>query len=329
MVAKIVTHKERKIVLGNFISLTTLQGISYILPLIVLPIYGGAIKILLNERDVTKAAQFVTDKTLEMVEGKISMSQLIITKSLSVYKRDTIRKEIRELEEKLLNMVSKSKVSESLELQLKKKQADLEKAPPYPAHKILAERMAERDAGSAPSSGERMGYVYISAAAGQLAPKLQGERIESVDYIKAKGLLPDYQYYIEHQLMKPIGQLFGIMVEKIPGCPPLAEASDAKRESLAIDLLFGKALNACEKKATRNFMEKQFGVTVVPSATTSKPTGERQSVRLAEAASKPKQTSLDTYFLTKMILNEYEEKKTKEKKAAVAAAEKMDKKKKK
>ncbi|MDD5465253.1 MAG: flippase [Candidatus Omnitrophica bacterium] len=34
---KIVTHKERKIVLENFISLTTLQGISYILPLVVLP----------------------------------------------------------------------------------------------------------------------------------------------------------------------------------------------------------------------------------------------------------------------------------------------------
>ncbi|MBU4251900.1 MAG: flippase [Candidatus Omnitrophica bacterium] len=34
---KIVTHKERKIVLGNFISLTTLQSISYILPLVVLP----------------------------------------------------------------------------------------------------------------------------------------------------------------------------------------------------------------------------------------------------------------------------------------------------
>lgn len=33
----IVTHKERRIVLGNFISLTTLQGISYILPLVVLP----------------------------------------------------------------------------------------------------------------------------------------------------------------------------------------------------------------------------------------------------------------------------------------------------
>jgi len=34
---RIVTHRERKIVLGNFISLTTLQGISYILPIVVLP----------------------------------------------------------------------------------------------------------------------------------------------------------------------------------------------------------------------------------------------------------------------------------------------------
>jgi len=34
---RIVTHKERKIVLGNFLSLTTLQSISYILPLVVLP----------------------------------------------------------------------------------------------------------------------------------------------------------------------------------------------------------------------------------------------------------------------------------------------------
>ena len=37
MSTRIVTHKERKIVLKNFLSLTTLQGISYLLPLVVLP----------------------------------------------------------------------------------------------------------------------------------------------------------------------------------------------------------------------------------------------------------------------------------------------------
>ncbi len=34
---KIITHEERHIVLGNFLSLTTLQSISYILPIVVLP----------------------------------------------------------------------------------------------------------------------------------------------------------------------------------------------------------------------------------------------------------------------------------------------------
>jgi PST family polysaccharide transporter len=37
MVKRIVTHTERKIVFKNFISLTTLQGVNYILPLVVLP----------------------------------------------------------------------------------------------------------------------------------------------------------------------------------------------------------------------------------------------------------------------------------------------------
>ena len=45
MTVKIITHKERKIVLGNFISLTTLQGISYILPIAVLPYLIRAIGI--------------------------------------------------------------------------------------------------------------------------------------------------------------------------------------------------------------------------------------------------------------------------------------------
>ena len=37
MSARIVTHKERKIVFQNFLSLTTLQGVNYLLPLVVLP----------------------------------------------------------------------------------------------------------------------------------------------------------------------------------------------------------------------------------------------------------------------------------------------------
>ena len=169
-------------------------------------IYGGAIKILLNEKDVPKAVDFVRTKTLEMVEGKMSMSQLTITKSLS---------------------------------------ANYKSATP-PAHKVLADRIKERDPGNAPTAGERMGFIYVAAKAGETAAKLQGDRIETPDFIRKNGLRPDYEYYIERQLMKPIGQLFGIMVEKIPGFQmPAKGLEESKRDSIAIELLFRKALEAC------------------------------------------------------------------------------------
>ena len=37
---KIATPEEKQVVLGNFISLSTLQGVNYILPILVLPYLG-------------------------------------------------------------------------------------------------------------------------------------------------------------------------------------------------------------------------------------------------------------------------------------------------
>jgi DNA polymerase elongation subunit (family B) len=283
-------------------------------------IYGGAIKILLNERDVPKAVAFVREKTAEMIEGKMSLGQLTITKSLSMYKADWIKKDIAELEA-ALEVAQKGKKTEKilqLETQLAKKRVELENAPSVPAHKILADRMAIREPGNAPSSGERLGFVYIAAAAGQEAPKLQGDRIETPDYIRSKGLQPDYRYYIEHQLMKPIGQLFSLMVEKIPEYPSVVLTDEVQREKIAIDLLFGKALASCDKLAVRNFVAKQFGCTVGKN-TEVVPVQRRTSPRFAEdTAPKKTQTNINTYFVHKMIAAEAtalkKEKKQKEKK---------------
>ena len=242
-------------------------------------IYGGAIKILLNEKDVPKAVDFVRTKTLEMVEGKMSMSQLTITKSLS---------------------------------------ANYKSATP-PAHKVLADRIKERDPGNAPTAGERMGFIYVAAKAGETAAKLQGDRIETPDFIRKNGLRPDYEYYIERQLMKPIGQLFGIMVEKIPGFQmPAKGLEESKRDSIAIELLFRKALEACGKAAKREFMAKQFGITVPAKA---------QNILMTPVAppsipmlpqQKKAQPKIDTYFLHKKIAQEYKEiKKSKAKATAL------------
>ena len=249
-------------------------------------IYGGAIKILLNERDVPKAAEFVRSKTLDMVDGKMSISQLTITKSLSANYKST------------------------------------------PAHKVLADRIKERDPGNAPTAGERMGFVYVAAKAGETAAKLQGDRIETPEFIKANGLRPDYEYYIEHQLMKPIGQLFGIMVEKVPGFKmPVKGLMDSEREKIAIDLLFKKALEACTNSAKREFMSKQFGVTVSSkpkdSTTVIPPLPVPVPVPVAATppiAPKPaSQSKINTYFLHKAIVKEYTVEKEKAKKAKATA----------
>jgi hypothetical protein len=44
---------------------------------------------------------------------------------------------------------------------------------------------------------------------------LQGEKIETPEFIKEQGLVLDYSYYITNQLMKPLQQLFGLAVELI------------------------------------------------------------------------------------------------------------------
>ena len=262
-------------------------------------IYGGAIKILLNERDVTKAVNFVKEKNIDLVEGKTSMNQLTITKSLSAkYKPDYVRGDILSLE-KQIGAVEKKKGKHAeeelrrLQEKLKEKQADLERFS-YPAHKILADRIAERDPGNAPASGERIGFIYVSPSAGQLAPKLQGDRIETPGFIKEKGLKPDFRYYIEHQLINPLGQLFGLIVEQIPGFQGMK--MESQRESLAIDLLFAKALGECDKQAVREFATQHFGSNVVINSTSA---SVRRSPRMTDLSGTPlKQSqSLMTSFL--------------------------------
>jgi hypothetical protein len=168
--------------------------------------YGAAIDRLLNHRDVAGAVAVVRQKVQELVEGKMKLSQLTITKSLrSEYKCTP------------------------------------------PAHKMLANRIAVRDPGNAPASGERIGYVYVQTLPGEVVAN-QGDRVETPEFIVANKLKPDAEYYIEHQLYNPLAQLFGLMVEKMPGFrapAKWAENADklvAQREAIAADLLFGDAL---------------------------------------------------------------------------------------
>jgi DNA polymerase elongation subunit (family B) len=86
------------------------------------------------------------------------------------------------------------------------------KNPAQIAHKVLADRIGRRDPGNKPSVGDRIPFVYIENPDKKA---LQGERIENPDYITANHLKINYSFYITNQIMKPIQQLFALVLEQM------------------------------------------------------------------------------------------------------------------
>ena len=140
---------------------------------IVKDIYGGNIDILMKERDIQKAMKFTKTFLDKIVKGNVDMRKLIISKALRGFYKN----------------------------------------PRSIAHKVLAERMGDRDPGNKPAVGSRIPYIYIQT---KTKEKLQGNRIEHPDYIRKHNLKPDYSIYITNQIMKPIIQIFALVLEKIP-----------------------------------------------------------------------------------------------------------------
>ena len=143
---------------------------------IVKDVYGGVIDILMVEKNIPKAIEYVHMRLQELVDGKVPIDKLIISKSLrSFYKN-----------------------------------------PQSIAHKVLADRIGEREPGNKPTSGDRVPFVYI-VYKGPIKNKkiLQGERIETPSFIKDNNLQIDYSFYITNQIMKPLLQLFGLVLKDI------------------------------------------------------------------------------------------------------------------
>ena len=82
------------------------------------------------------------------------------------------------------------------------------KNPSRIAHCVLATRIGIRDPGNKPSPGDRIPFVYIQTKGN----KLQGERIETPEFIKQENLKIDYGFYISNQIMKPIIQIYSLVL---------------------------------------------------------------------------------------------------------------------
>ena len=86
------------------------------------------------------------------------------------------------------------------------------KNPQQIAHKVLADRITSRDPGNKPCPGDRIPFVYIHHPDKKA---LQGEKIETPIFIKENKLKIDYSFYITNQIMKPVQQVFALVLEKM------------------------------------------------------------------------------------------------------------------
>jgi DNA polymerase elongation subunit (family B) len=142
-------------------------------------IYIGVLDSLVKDKNIPKAIEYVQNECKKMVDSKFDMNMFVISKTLSAYYKD----------------------------------------PEAIAHAILAQRMGERDPGNKPQSNERIPYVFIKIKEEPGIEYLQGDRIEHVEYVRQNKLQPDYEKYILNQIMKPVSQLFELVVERLPNFP--------------------------------------------------------------------------------------------------------------
>lgn len=85
------------------------------------------------------------------------------------------------------------------------------------AHRVLADRMIERDPGNKPQSNDRLPFCYVKVPEvddkGKKIKVLNGNRIEHPDYILKNSLEIDYKYYLTNQIRNGIEQLYGLVME--------------------------------------------------------------------------------------------------------------------
>ena len=77
------------------------------------------------------------------------------------------------------------------------------------AHAVLADKIADRT-GEKVASNTRIAYVYIEVPEKKGVKLLQGNRIDTPEYITEHNLKIDYKFYITNQLSKPILQIYDL-----------------------------------------------------------------------------------------------------------------------
>jgi DNA polymerase delta subunit 1 len=142
----------------------------------------------LVEKDKDGAVDIVKGVVSDLLQDRIDMSRLIITKELGK------KTQAQDEEEQKANAKKGTKTKND------SKNTYQSKMP----HVMLADKMRKRDPETAPNIGDRVPYVIIK---GPAKSKIY-ERAEDPLYVVLNGLELDHNYYLENQLKKPLIRIF-------------------------------------------------------------------------------------------------------------------------
>lgn len=135
----------------------------------------GIINAFITDRNPDKALKFTRKMLSDMFNNKFNINYFSTTKSISKPKEDFANWEGQ-------------------------------------AHIVLAERIGQRDPGNKPAVGSRLSFVpFVNKNVSK--DSLQGERIETPEYIIENKLQVDYLHLVEHQIMNPAMQFLELGCE--------------------------------------------------------------------------------------------------------------------
>ena len=134
--------------------------------------YGQIINLIMSGQSVQSAIQYLDSSLTDLINGNVPTDKLAITKSLRSYYKN----------------------------------------PQQIAHRVLADRIGQRDPGNMPKPGDRIKFLHV---VNQNKKALQGEKIETPEFILDNRLKLDFGFYVSNQLMKPLCQFLGLALEEM------------------------------------------------------------------------------------------------------------------
>jgi len=132
---------------------------------------------LLIKQNTNGAIQVAKKMIKELLDGKVPLERLIISKTLRGDYKD--------------QGINGQKITK-------------------PAHFYLSKKLRQRDPMNAPKVGDRVPFVYIIT---DQKEKLQSNRIEDPVYIKENpNIKIDYEFYLSNQVSNPLINLFSVVI---------------------------------------------------------------------------------------------------------------------